>query len=136
MATKFYPIIIEPGENGTYGVIFPDFPGCVSAGGDVQEASLNAIEALIAHVEGMIEDEEVLPEPSAVNARVPAWLSDVDLGRSIRAIVPLDIDSRVVRVNVSIEEGLLARVDRVAQARGLTRSSFLAEGARKLLKEA
>ncbi|ARW10046.1 hypothetical protein S101447_00944 [Acetobacter ascendens] len=41
-----YPIVIEPGtETTSYGVIFPDLPGCFSAGDTLDQAVKNASEA-------------------------------------------------------------------------------------------
>ena len=47
-----------------YGIIFPDFLGCVSAGSTIEELKIMAKEALEFHIEGMIEDGEEIPEPS------------------------------------------------------------------------
>lgn len=49
MATVFYPAILERVEGG-YSLIFPDLPGCVSAGATLQEAARNAEEALAGHL--------------------------------------------------------------------------------------
>jgi predicted RNase H-like HicB family nuclease len=61
---RHYTAIIESGETPGYGVFFPDLPGCVSAGDSVQEAALNAEEALSLHVELMLESGEELPDPT------------------------------------------------------------------------
>lgn len=49
-----------------FGVIFPDFLGCVSVGEDLNHAINIAEEALEFHVEGMREDGEELPEPKTL----------------------------------------------------------------------
>jgi len=49
-----------------FGVVFPDFDGCVSAGKDLNDAINMAQEALDFHVKGMREDGEELPEPAAL----------------------------------------------------------------------
>ena len=41
-----YPALIE-GEEGAYGVVFPDIPGVGAMGDTVDEALLNAKEALL-----------------------------------------------------------------------------------------
>ena len=41
-----YPAIIEGDEDTGYSVFFPDVPGCTSGGDTLQEAALNAEEAL------------------------------------------------------------------------------------------
>jgi hypothetical protein len=76
-----------------------------------------------------------LPQPSAPDAPFPDWLSELDPSRCIRVLLPVELAERPVRVNIMIEEGLLARIDRVAELRGQSRSAFLAEAARRLLAE-
>jgi len=49
-----------------FGVIFPDFDGCVSVGKDLRDAINMAQEALEFHVEGMREDGEELPGPKTL----------------------------------------------------------------------
>lgn len=49
-----------------FGVVFPDFDGCVSAGKDLKDAIEMAQEALELHVKGMREDGEELPEPKTL----------------------------------------------------------------------
>ena len=42
-----YPIAVEKGdETHAYGVIVPDLPGCFSAGNTLDEAIVNAKEAI------------------------------------------------------------------------------------------
>ena len=52
----------EPG----FGISFPDFPGCVSAGDTIDEAIRRGTEALAFQVEGLIRDGEHIPEPRSV----------------------------------------------------------------------
>jgi predicted RNase H-like HicB family nuclease len=56
---KKYIAVID----NNFGVIFPDFDGCVSVGKDLKDAINMAQEALELHVKGMREDGEELPEP-------------------------------------------------------------------------
>ena len=49
-----------------YGVDFPDFPGCITAGKTLDEARRFAIEALNAHVDLLAEDGDLLPESSSL----------------------------------------------------------------------
>lgn len=135
MGLRFYPAILEPAEQGGYGVVFPDFPGCVTVGRDAEEATRNALEALLLHIEGMIEEGIELPAPSPPDAPLADWLAELDPSRCIRVLLPVELAEKPVRVNIMIEEGLLARIDRVAELRGQTRSAFLAEAARRMLAE-
>jgi predicted RNase H-like HicB family nuclease len=59
-----YIALVRKEPDSDYGVEFPDFPGCVTAGKDLEEARAFAEEALRFHIEGMIEDGESLPRPS------------------------------------------------------------------------
>lgn len=63
-----YLALIHKEVRSDYGVSFPDFPGCITAGSTLDEARATAAEALAFHVEGMIEDGEALPAPSALEA--------------------------------------------------------------------
>jgi predicted RNase H-like HicB family nuclease len=124
MATLYYPAIIERGPEG-FGVIFPDLPGCVSAGATVQEAAVNAEEALNGHLAVAAEFGDAIPEPSAIDAiEVDAEVDEV-----ARLLVRGERPGKSVRIQVSIEEGLLARIDRKAK----NRSRFIAEAARAAL---
>lgn len=63
-----YIALIHKDPDSDYGVSFPDFPGCVSAGSTLDEAREMAAEALDLHIEGMTEDGEAMPEPSSLEA--------------------------------------------------------------------
>lgn len=66
-----YPIGIEMGdENHAYGVVVPDVPGCFSAGDTLEEAFINAKEAIAFHIEGMLEDGEEIPQPTSLQEHV------------------------------------------------------------------
>ena len=52
------------GRAGNFGILFPDFPGCVSSGETVEAALRNGREALQFHIEGMDEDGDLIPEPA------------------------------------------------------------------------
>lgn len=60
-----YIAVIDKDPDSDFGVYFPDLPGCVSAGSSLDEAWSMAAEALELHLEGMTEDGEPLPEPTA-----------------------------------------------------------------------
>lgn len=128
MRALAYALIHE--ENGIYGISFPDFPGAVSGGGSAEEAIAKGRQALALHVEGMVEDGEALPllrelSELRVDPEFVEWSKD-----AVLVLVPVDLPSRPVRINISIDEGLLDRIDRAAKARGETRSGYLASAAR------
>lgn len=121
-----YIALIHRDAKSDYGVSFPDFPGCITAGRTLDEARTLATEALAFHIEGMREDGAEIPEPSTLaeimtlraNRDAVAFLVSVS-GRTERSL----------RVNVMLPEGLLREIDR----RTDNRSRFLAEAARAAL---
>lgn len=126
MAIIYFPAIVETGDLPGYSVFFPDLPGLASAGDSVQEAARNAEEALHGHLELMIEDGMEIPEPSALD-RIEHDPEVREAARIlVRAVVPSE---RVLRVNVTLPEDLVQRIDE----RTNNRSRFLAEAAEKLL---
>lgn len=124
MAVVYYPAIIERASDG-YSVFFPDLPGCVSAGKTVQEAARAAEEALSAHLVLSIDHGDPIPAPSDLD-NIPL---DPDVDEVARVLVRAEKPGRSVRVQVTMDEGLLAAIDRVAS----NRSGFLADAARAAL---
>jgi len=128
-----YIALIHKDPDSDYGVSFPDFPGLATAGRTLDEARAMAEEALIFHLEGMIEDGEAVPEPSSLDAVMddPTALDGVVTLISLRPAA-----KRAVRVNVTLPEDVLAEIDRYAESHGLTRSGFLAHAAKRAMEEA
>lgn len=125
-----YIALLDRAGDGSYGVVFPDFPGCASAGDTFEDAVREASEALAFHVQGMREDGDAIPSPRALE-EIGAGEDWYDLAGSIVALVPLlPPPAKAVRVNVTLDERLLAEIDAVAK----NRSAFLAEAARRALR--
>ena len=119
--------LIHKDADSEYGVSFPDFPGCVSAGATLEEARTMAQEALSLHVAGLIEDGEDIPAPSSLDA----VMSDPQAAGSIAvlALAPERAAVTSVRVNITVPEDALAEIDRFAEKEGFTRSGFLVKAA-------
>lgn len=66
-----YAIVIERGD-GNFSAYVPDLPGCVSTGKTVDEVRANMQEAIRFHIDGMIEDGDAVPPPSAISDYVEA----------------------------------------------------------------
>jgi predicted RNase H-like HicB family nuclease len=58
-----YIALVHKDEGTSYGVSFPDVPGCISAGDTFEEAVANAAEALAFHFAGLREDGDTIPAP-------------------------------------------------------------------------
>ena len=124
-----YIALLRKDAGSEYGVDFPDFPGCVTAGATLEEARLMAAEALALHVEGMAEDGEPIPVPSPLDS----IMVDPDNADAVAFLVDVPVETtRAVRVNITIPEDLLKQIDRATN----NRSKFLANAARAALKSA
>lgn len=127
-----YYFVVHKNADTNYGISFPDFPGCIGAAEDQGEIYDRAKAALEAHIGFLVREGEPIPEPMTIEQASAHELAD-----GARFIGMAHVDppwrGRGVRANISIDEHLLAEIDRAAEARGMTRSSFLAEGARRLL---
>ncbi len=64
MLNLTYLAILEPGEDGCYGISFPDLPGCFSFAENLAAALPMAEEAASLHIYGMEQDGEAIPTPS------------------------------------------------------------------------
>ncbi len=126
---RYFPAIIEKSSDG-YGVFFPDLPGCTSAGATMQEAALNAEEALQAHINLSVEHGDAIPEPSTLGQIAV----DPDVVEAARVLVRADPPGRTVRVNITMPEDLLAAVDRYAVRTGYSRSGLLAQAVRERMR--
>lgn len=121
-----YIALIHKEPTSDYGVSFPDFPGCISAGETLDEARDMATEALSLHIEGMTEDGDSLPLPSSLEQ----VMSDPVNRDGVAILVDSPEETvRAVRVNVTLPENVLARIDAFAAQAGYSRSGFLAKAA-------
>jgi predicted RNase H-like HicB family nuclease len=119
---KKYIAIITQENNKNYGVTFPDFLGCVSVGKNLEESEKMAQEALQFHVDGLIKDGEDLPKPNRIDEIKKKYKR-----AKIFFLVPVKIKTKVTRINISIDEKLLRKLDKFLENRNETRSSFFAK---------
>jgi predicted RNase H-like HicB family nuclease len=117
-----YIALLRKDARSHYGVEFPDFPGCVTAGRTLDEARTMAEEALALHLAGLVEDGEKVPAPRALEAALA--------GEDLRGAVPFLVsvrepEARVVRVNVTFKPEVLDALDAEAERAGTTRSGLL-----------
>jgi len=117
-----YIAIVHKDLKSDFGVSFPDFPGCITAGSNIDEAKDMAQDALTLHIQGMIEDGEKLPAPS----KLEEIMADLDFADAAAFLV--------VRVNIAVPEMTLKQIDTAAKKRGMSRSSFLVHAAQNALQ--
>ncbi len=127
-----YIALLRKDDSSDYGVEFPDFPGCITAGRTLDDAKDMAAEALALHVDGLIDDGEGLPTPSGLDT----IMANPDNANSVAFLVSTPARTeKAVRVNVTFAESVLHRIDAAAQSVHLTRSAFLADAALKAMRE-
>ena len=79
----------------------------------------------------MIEDGDHIPKQRPLN-KID---HDPEIKEAARILVRADLPGKAVRLNISLDEGLIEAIDATAQSRGMTRSGFLAEAAKRAIHE-
>jgi predicted RNase H-like HicB family nuclease len=134
-----YVALIHKDPRSDFGVSFPDFPGCISAGSTYEEAIAMGTEALTAHIALMRESGEKIPAPRSVerirkDARTRAADDWIDFSGAMITLLPaLPLEGQSKAYNVSLPAPLMAALDAYADRKGTTRSGALATAARLLL---
>jgi predicted RNase H-like HicB family nuclease len=122
-----YPIAIEPATDTTaWGVLVPDLPGCFSAGDTLEEALVQAEDAVTAWLETALDKGQAIPAPSSIEA---LRVAHSELQGWLWALVKVDpamLDNTLERVNISLPRRVLHRLDALARNAGETRSGFIA----------
>ncbi|WGR91371.1 type II toxin-antitoxin system HicB family antitoxin [Bradyrhizobium sp. ISRA443] len=127
---RHYIALIHKDADSDYGVSFPDLPGVITSGTDLDDARTMAAEALALHLEGLAEDGEAVPEPSSLEK----IMADVENRDGVAVLIPAPSEGvKSVRVNITLPSDILNEIDRRAEQEGFTRSGFLAQAARKAL---
>jgi predicted RNase H-like HicB family nuclease len=126
-----YIAVVHKDAKSDFGVSFPDFPGCISAGQNIDEAKDMAQDALVLHIQGMLEDGDQLPPPS----KLEDIMADPDYSDATAYLVVSvpEARPRTVRVNITLSEMTLKQIDAAAKKRGISRSSFLARAAQNAI---
>ena len=121
-----YPIVIERGDDThAFGVVVPDLPGCFSAGDTLEEAFDMAKEAVEGWLEVCLDDGAEIPKPSSHEAisnlsDYQGWILgtvDVDMSK---------LSDKAERVNITLPQRVLRRLDALANKAGDTRSGYIA----------
>ncbi len=113
-----YYAVFEPSAGGSYGVYWPDLPGCTSFGETLPQAEKMAAEALGLHLYGMEQDGDSLPVPT-----LPPFADMPDGGIVMPItvfpdIVKNELDNRAVKTNVTLP----AWLKDLAEAKGVNYS--------------
>jgi predicted RNase H-like HicB family nuclease len=121
-----YLAYLHKDRNFDFGVSFPDFPGCITAGRTLEEAHRMAAEALALHIAGMAEDGETIPEPSTLDASA----EDPAMKNAVAFLVHVKPEAeRTVRINITARAKQVELMDQMAGKAGMTRSAYMVQSA-------
>lgn len=123
--TMEYIAYLHKDRKSDFGVSFPDFPGCVTAGKTLDEARRMAVEALSLHIEGMMEDGEAIPEASTLDALA----NDPLMKGAVAFLVNVDVAEKAGRFNITARKSQMEKIDRRAKKEGMTRSAYMVTSA-------
>jgi predicted RNase H-like HicB family nuclease len=124
-----YIAYLHKEANSDFGVSFPDFPGCVTAGKTLQQARRMAVEALALHVRGMIDDGDEIPPPSTLDELA----GDRAMRGAVAVLIPLQAREKTVRFNITARESEVEEINRLAKRAGLSRSAYIVQCATRRL---
>lgn len=126
-----YVALLWKDKKSDYGVMFPDFPGCVTAGRTLDEAKDLATRVLAFHIEGMRADGEAVPGPSGLEA-IMADAANRDAVAFLVEVSP--VREKAVRLQVTMLPSVVAEIDARTAASNTTRSAWLAQAAREKIE--
>jgi predicted RNase H-like HicB family nuclease len=112
-----YAAVLEPNDDSSYTVTFPDLPGCISEGKDLPDALRMAERALSQRIEYMADKGLPYPDPTSpfkIKKRKGALVNLIRTGQR---------DNRATRRTVSIPKWM----DEQASKEGLSLSRVLQE---------
>lgn len=120
--------LLRKEKDADFGVDFPDFPGCITAGETLEEAHRRGPEALRLHIKCIVEEGEQLPEPSSFEDIMADPANEC--GMPFPQKVP---DNKTKRISITVPEPHLEVIDAYARRLGLSRSASLVEAAKEVM---
>ncbi len=106
-----YIAYLHKDRKSDFGVSFPDFPGCVTAGKTLEEARKMAVEALSVHIEGIMEDREAIPNPSTLDELA----NDPAMKGAVAFLADVDVGEKAERFNITARRSQMEEIDRRAK---------------------
>jgi predicted RNase H-like HicB family nuclease len=127
-----FTVVLHTDDGQRYGVTVPDLPGCFSAGDNLDDALLSAAEAIDLHVETLIEDGVDVP----VRAPIATHQANPNYANGVWAVVDVPVEKylgKAEKINITVPQVVLTRIDDYAKRHGLSRSGFLVDAARQVM---
>ena len=128
MTVVVYPALVAI-TSGLIAATFPDLATVRVEATTQAELLRLSRERLSDELQRLERDEAPWPDPTPLERLSPAP------GESI-LLIDVSVDDTPIRLTISLGERLVKRIDQDAESRSMTRSGYLALGARRLLGEA
>ncbi|AJK27797.1 type II toxin-antitoxin system HicB family antitoxin [Paenibacillus larvae] len=127
-----YPAVFSPGEpdEGGFTVTFPDLPGCITEGDDLEEALRMAKDALGGHLYLMEEDGDEIPrssQPDSIQLETGEFVSLIQANTDF---IRERIQSKAVNKTVTLPKWL----NDVAAEEGINFSQTLQDALKQKLE--
>lgn len=125
----YVAIISKSKISEEYTITIPDFPGLVSSGKTLSEATKNIKEGILLHVEGILQDSEKIPPPRDFEYIKELYKDEKNIiFYLINYTHPI---GKLIRVNISIGENILLMMDLKAKEYNMNRSEYIQYIAKK-----
>lgn len=113
-----FPALID-GEEGAYGIVFPDIPGVAAMGPTVDEALINAEEAL--------RDYALESERDGYELAVASPFQSIETppGNQLVSIPLIRTSGKSVRAGLTLDEEVAEFIAAEAKRRGMTRKAYI-----------
>jgi hypothetical protein len=128
MTVVVYPAVVTTTDVQRSQAAFVDFSDIKVEAGSTAALISAAREQLSATLLRLGQQGETWPEPTSLSDIVPP-------PGGLVVLIDVAVDDTPIRLTISLGERLLRRIDQDADARSMTRSGYLALGARRLLGE-
>jgi len=108
MGKYYFPAIFDPGTDNEQGftITFPDLPGCITEGSNMDEAVYMAKDVLVGFLYGMEEDGEEIPDasnPSSIELPEGAFISIIEVRTDY---IRDEIENKAVKKTLTIPKWL------------------------------
>ena len=132
MPVAVYPALVSGDQLEGYQAQLVDFPDLSVSGSKATELLKLARERLLAALSALEKSGGDWPEPTPVESLG----AQLQTGGRFVLLVDVQVEDAPVRVNISIGDRLLRRLDQAAETQNMTRSGFIAAAVRERLGDA
>ena len=132
MPVAVYPALVSGDQSQGYQAQLVDFPNLSVSETSSTELLKLARDRLLDALSTLEKNGGDWPDPTPVEALGP----QVQAGGRFVLLVDVQVEDTPVRVNISIGDRLLRRLDQASEAQNMTRSGFIAAAVRERLGDA